>query len=107
MRELIRRGAGLVVTSQGEHECLALDGASAWLARPPAIEPGGSPMGAGDSLLAGLAAGLIEGLATPEALRLGVACGAASAAAPDTVLGRRPQITALRPKVQIVVVSGL
>lgn len=93
-------GAQMVVLSHGAAECLAASPAEAWAATPPPISPGGSPMGAGDSLLAGLVAGLIQGHPLPEALRLGMACGAACAAAPDTVLARLSQVRSLKSKIR-------
>lgn len=99
-RELQRRGAGLVIVSHGKGVCLALGHDAGWQANPPRVKTQ-SLMGGGDSLVAGLVAGFIRGLDLPEALRLGVACGAASAAAPETLMARRTQIRRLAPQVQI------
>ena len=38
-----------------------------------------SPVGSGDTLMAGVATALLRGQPLPEALRLGVACGSANA----------------------------
>lgn len=99
--ELLERGAGLAVISNGKKNCLALSREQAWEAQPPEVEPGGSSMGAGDSLLAGLVAGLLQGRSIEASLALGMACGAACAASPDTVLGRRRQIRDWEAQIKI------
>lgn len=78
LRELHGRGVSLAAVSLGAQGCVASDGAGSWWARPPHA-PVVSSVGSGDSLLAGLATGLLRGLPLPEALRLGVACGTADA----------------------------
>jgi fructose-1-phosphate kinase PfkB-like protein len=64
--------------SLGALGAVAADDSGAWWACPPPINLVSS-VGCGDSLLAGMAAGLLRGLPLPEALRLGVACGSADA----------------------------
>jgi 1-phosphofructokinase family hexose kinase len=76
--ELHARGLALAAVSLGALGAVASDGAGRWWARPPR-ERVVSSVGSGDSLLAGLATGLVRGMALPEALRLGVACGTADA----------------------------
>lgn len=71
-------GLGLAAVSLGALGAVAADDTGAWWACPPPIRLV-STVGSGDSLLAGLAAGLLRGLPLPEALRLGVACGSADA----------------------------
>jgi 1-phosphofructokinase family hexose kinase len=78
LAELRAGGLELAAVSLGARGALAADGAGTWWACPPPIELL-STIGSGDSLLAGLASGLLRGLALPEALRLGVACGSADA----------------------------
>lgn len=68
----------LVVLSLGAQGAVAARAGETWLARPPALEVV-SAVGSGDSLLAGLAQGLAQGLPLPEALRRGVAAGSANA----------------------------
>lgn len=73
-------GAGAVVVSLGASGALLVDGTEPVLAVPPTVAAR-SDVGAGDTLLAGfLAAGGIG----PEALRAGVAWGAAAVALPGT-----------------------
>jgi 1-phosphofructokinase family hexose kinase len=83
--ELRARGIELAVVTLGAQGALAADAHGAWWARPPTIQAVSS-VGSGDSLLAGLATGMLRGLPLPEALRLGVACGAADA---ETIGGGR------------------
>jgi 1-phosphofructokinase family hexose kinase len=78
VRELRARGVALAAVSLGALGCVAADAAGAWWASPPPVAVVSS-VGSGDSLLAGLAAGLVRGLPLPEALALGVACGTADA----------------------------
>ncbi|MEI8308075.1 MAG: 1-phosphofructokinase family hexose kinase [Chloroflexales bacterium] len=72
------RGVGLAAVSLGAQGALVADATGTWWACPPPITLLSS-VGCGDSLLAGMATGLLRGLPLPEALRLGVACGSADA----------------------------
>lgn len=78
LRKLRSRGIALPAVSLGAQGALAASEAGVCRARPPALQIVSS-IGSGDSLLAGLATGLLRGDDLPEALRLGVACGAADA----------------------------
>jgi 1-phosphofructokinase family hexose kinase len=72
------RGIALAVVSLGAQGALAAsDEGMCHVALPP-IEII-STVGSGDSLLAGLATGLLRGYTLEEAMRLGVACGTADA----------------------------
>ncbi len=100
-RELLALGAGCVVVSRGGRSCLAVTPRGVLAGAPPPIRPR-SPMGAGDSLVAGLVAALLKDPDNfDEALRLGIACGAACACEPDTVLARGPVIRRLLRRVRI------
>ncbi|MEI8352271.1 MAG: 1-phosphofructokinase family hexose kinase [bacterium] len=77
-RELMRRGAGLVVISDGARAVTAFAGGKCWKVIPPAITAV-NPIGSGDAMLAGLAAGMATGQVLTSALELGIACGAANA----------------------------
>jgi tagatose 6-phosphate kinase len=76
--ELMRLGAERVVISHGAKAVLACDGRACWSVRPPRVEAA-NPIGSGDSMLAGIIVGLRRGRSLREAVRLGVACGAANA----------------------------
>jgi fructose-1-phosphate kinase PfkB-like protein len=60
-----------------------------------------SAVGSGDSLVAGLAIALAEGLPLEDGLRLGTAAGAATARTVGTHLGERADIEALLPDVRV------
>ncbi|NJN65547.1 MAG: hexose kinase [Chloroflexaceae bacterium] len=72
------RGVALAVVSLGEQGALAANETGTCRATPPPLKVV-STVGSGDSLMAGLVVGLLRGYALDEALRLGVACGAADA----------------------------
>jgi 1-phosphofructokinase family hexose kinase len=75
---LRQRGITLPVVSLGAQGALAATAEGICHACPPTTQIVSS-VGSGDSLLAGLATGLLRGEPLPEALRLGVACGTADA----------------------------
>ncbi|MGW7056697.1 1-phosphofructokinase family hexose kinase [Streptomyces sp. NPDC054887] len=76
-----RRGAHTVVASLGPDGLLAAGPEGLWQAAPPARVKG-NPTGAGDSAVAGLLSGLVEGLPWPRRLARAVALSAATVAAP-------------------------
>ncbi|MEO3886000.1 1-phosphofructokinase family hexose kinase [Nonomuraea sp. B5E05] len=78
---LRERGAEAVVVSMGAGGLLAVTGEGTFRARMP-YTVGGNPTGAGDSLVAGLALGLVERAPWPDRLRRAAALGAAAVAAP-------------------------
>lgn len=101
---LVWDGLGLAAVSLGSQGCVAATPYGTWWARPPQLLTVSS-VGSGDSLLAGLATGLLRGLPLPEALRLGVACGTADAL---TIGGGRieAQIVAeLQQQVEVVAIG--
>lgn len=79
--ELQKRGAQAVVVSCGADGLVAVSGANAWRAFPPHPVVG-NPTGAGDAVVAALAAGLAAGQPWPELLVEAVALGAAAVRAP-------------------------
>ncbi|MFD6623947.1 1-phosphofructokinase family hexose kinase [Streptomyces diastaticus] len=72
-----RRGARAVVASLGAEGLLAETAAGAWRAAPPAPVRG-NPTGAGDSAVAGLLVGLVEGADWPDRLVRAAALSAAT-----------------------------
>lgn len=78
MRELNKMGAGLIVVSRGAKATIAFDGKRTWRVTPPGIKAV-NPIGSGDAMMAGIATGLMRGISLADALRLGIACGAANA----------------------------
>jgi tagatose 6-phosphate kinase len=73
------KGTEVVVMSMGAEGALASLAGARWRAIPPRVEQV-NPVGSGDCLVAGMAAGIRRRWPLEEALRLGVACGAANAA---------------------------
>ncbi|HMO57511.1 MAG TPA: hexose kinase, partial [Roseiflexaceae bacterium] len=80
-RRVLQRGPRLVIVTLGRDGAVAATADEVCWARPPAIAPI-SPVGSGDAVLAGVAAALQQARPLGEALRLGVACGAANVLVP-------------------------
>ncbi len=101
-RALTRRGPRLVLISLGARGAvLAFHAHAAVLwAVPPAV-PVDSAVGAGDSLVAGFVLGWLRSRSLREALRLGVACGAACAITPGTELCHRADVLRLKNRVTL------
>ena len=93
-------GAGNVIISMGKQGALLVNGRQAWLAASPDIVER-NPIGAGDSMVAGLVWGLSQGHDLPEALRRGIACGAATASQSGTSVGTLAQVNELLPQVSL------
>jgi 6-phosphofructokinase 2 len=86
-REVIDRGSvTAVVASRGPSGALLAtrDATLRWF-HPPAVRPV-STVGAGDSMVAGIAAALADGLDLDDAVRLGVAAGTAAVLTPGSGL---------------------
>ena len=83
-RELIDRGAAeCVLVSLGAHGALLVTRDRAQRFAPVSVPPG-SGVGAGDAMVAGVAVGLTRGWPLTEAVRLGIAAGAATLLTPGT-----------------------
>ncbi|MFM8597599.1 MAG: 1-phosphofructokinase family hexose kinase [Mycobacterium sp.] len=83
-QELIRRGAArYVLVSLGSRGAL-LAGPDGGTRYAPVAVPPGSGVGAGDAMVAGVAVGLVRGWPLSEAVRLGIAAGAAMLLTPGT-----------------------
>ncbi|WP_326766945.1 1-phosphofructokinase family hexose kinase [Streptomyces sp. NBC_01591] len=80
-RDARRRGARGVIASLGPNGMLAVTPEGSWQAAPPA-KVLGNPTGAGDSAVAGLLSGLVEGLSWPNRLRRAVALSTATVLSP-------------------------
>lgn len=94
-RELLARGfAKVIVVSLGEQGAVLV--AEDAELRLPAIEvPAGSAVGAGDSMVAGITLALAAGKSLEDALRYGVAAGAAALITPGNELARREDVERL------------
>lgn len=88
-----------VVASRGPTGALLMtsDARPRWF-RPPPVHPV-STVGAGDSMIAGIAAGLASGRPLDEAVRLGVAAGTAAVLTPGTELCVAEDVERLLPQV--------
>lgn len=99
-RELQARGAENVVVSQAERGAVAVGPGGAWKAFAPLVTAS-STVGAGDSMVAGLALALNAGSGIVEGLRLGTAAGAATVMVSGTHLCRAEDVDALLERVRI------
>lgn len=99
-RAIQAMGVGNLVISLGKQGALLVNGQQAWLAASPQIEER-NPIGAGDSMVAGLVWGLSQGHGMPEALRRGIACGAATASQSGTSVGSLAQVNELLSQVSL------
>lgn len=100
IRELERLGAVNVVVSRAEQGALALvDGRIVEVHPIPLHEI--DHRGAGDSMTAGIAAGIARGLGTEAAMRLGAAAGALNVVRHGLGTGQRSSIEQLVPRVDV------
>ncbi|MBF8188455.1 1-phosphofructokinase family hexose kinase [Nonomuraea sp. K274] len=99
-RALRERGAESVVVSMGSDGLLAVTGEGTFRARMP-YTVAGNPTGAGDSLVAGLALGLVRPEPWPDRLRRAAALGAAAVAAPVAGEFDQDVYTAVHPLIVI------
>jgi len=79
-QRLLARGMSAVVLTLGDEGAVFAEAEGCWRAASPPLETA-SAVASGDSFLAGLVAALAAGREVPEALRWGVAAGAANALA--------------------------
>lgn len=93
-------GVGVVVASLGAEGALLITEDAAYHATPPKVRVD-SPLGSGDSLLAGILVALAEKRTLEDVLCLGVACGTATAMTPGTRLCYREDIEAILPQVRL------
>lgn len=90
-RQLVDRGASTILVTLGAAGAVLVDGAGAWLAKPPPTVPR-STVGAGDSSLAGYVRAALAGAPPAERLQMAVAYGSAAAALPGSALPAPSQI---------------
>ena len=100
MRSLRERGADVVVVSRSSQPLLLLDETGLLEVRTPQLEVADT-RGAGDSLTAGLAAGIARGDSVRDAVTLGAAAGAMNVTRHGLGSGDVEVITQLRQKVQV------
>jgi 1-phosphofructokinase family hexose kinase len=95
-----QQGPENVVISMGKDGALLVNAKATWLAASPKIIER-NPIGAGDSMVSGLVWGLSEGTDMGEALRRGIACGAATASQSGTTVGSLEQVKELLAQVKL------
>lgn len=93
-------GASVVIISLGKDGAVLSTVQKSWLASAPKIEES-NPIGAGDSLVGGVVWALSSGYLVNEALKWGVACGAASASMEGTTVGGRDLVEKLFEQVEV------
>ena len=99
-QDIRRLGPEYVVISQGAAGSIGAGPDGAWKVVPPRIDAC-STVGSGDSMVAGLAIALNEGSGFIEGLRLGTACGTATAMVLGTQLCDPRQVLRLLPDVVV------
>jgi tagatose 6-phosphate kinase len=99
-RTLHEAGPLVVAVSLGAKGLLLVSPEGAWRAAPPAIQPVNT-VGSGDSLVAGFAAGLTQGLSAEEVLRLAVGCGTANALTTGVAIVQKEDLERIRPQVTV------
>lgn len=97
---LKQAGISLIVVSMGQNGALAVRGSEEFLVKPPVVTVG-STVGAGDTMVAGLAVGLARGLDLAETMRLSAAAAAAAVALPGTQAATLQSVKNLLKQVQI------
>jgi len=101
-RKIHQMGVGVVIISMGKTGAYLSTEQKSWLAVAPAVDES-NPIGAGDSLVGGVVWALSSGYALEEALKWGVACGAASASMDGTAVGGQELVRELYEQVEIKV----
>ena len=98
-RRLVNEGVKTVALTLGDGGAVLASEEGCWRAAAPVVETS-SAVASGDSFLAGLVAATISGRRLPEALRWGVAAGAANAAAGGGARFSRDQFDAMLRRVE-------
>ncbi|HEY4145495.1 1-phosphofructokinase family hexose kinase [Pinirhizobacter sp.] len=99
-RHLLDSGVAHPVVTLGAEGAVAVDAQRAWHATL-ALDAVRNTVGSGDCFLAGITAGLLQGDDLAEALRLGVACGAANALNEETGWMDNATVSQLLPRVTV------
>jgi fructose-1-phosphate kinase PfkB-like protein len=102
---LVEAGARMAVVTLGKQGAVMMAGKQAWLAEAPSVSGNGS-VGSGDAMLAGLALGLARQAAAEDALRLGMAAGAANMMHLGAGQVRRHDVDRLLPRVKLSQPAG-
>jgi 6-phosphofructokinase 2 len=99
-QNLQQGGVQHVCVSLGAQGALLVEADGTYYAEAPEVTVV-STVGAGDSMVAGLVFGLAQGEEPMQVLRLGVACGSATATKPGTDIFTKHDVTALLDKIEV------
>ncbi len=98
--ELRDKGISHVVISLGEEGALWVNASGSWLAKPPHCDVI-STVGAGDSMVAGLVYGLLNGETSEHTLRMATAISALSVSQADVGLKNRSKLAEMMNKIEM------
>ncbi len=104
-REVLERGVEMVAITRGPREALLVTKELVLKAKPPKVKVN-SPVGAGDSFVGGFLLAMVRNYGLKEALRWGVAAGAAATISPSTQLVKREDFERLLPQIAVEEVRG-
>jgi tagatose 6-phosphate kinase len=99
-RQLLASGVKWVAISRGPKSVLVFGKTEKWVVTPPVVAAV-NPIGSGDAMMAGIATALDRGQAMVEAVRFGVACGAANALTATSGEVRRADVMRLLRRVTV------
>jgi len=99
-KQIHEMGTSVVIISLGKDGAVLSTTDKSWLAAAPKIEES-NPIGAGDSLVGGVVWALSSGYSVNEALKWGVACGAATASMEGTAVGEKELVEKLYKQIEI------
>jgi 1-phosphofructokinase family hexose kinase len=99
-RRICERGVRTAIVTLGAQGAVAAHESQAWYAQAPQVEVLAA-VGSGDALLGGFVLGLSRGMSMLNALRLGVAAGAANAATLGTGLVEKEIVEGLLENIEI------
>jgi tagatose 6-phosphate kinase len=100
VKRLIALGPAWAVITEGKAGAIVSDGEKFWRVHSPQVKAV-NPIGSGDALAAGLASAIARGQRMPDAVRLGVACGAANAVTPVAGMVRPDDVADLLHRVEL------
>ncbi|MCJ7509230.1 MAG: 1-phosphofructokinase family hexose kinase [candidate division Zixibacteria bacterium] len=97
---MLKCGCKMIIISMGDKGAMLVTKEKSLYALPPKVEPV-SVVGAGDSMVAGMALKIAQGGSLSEILRFGVAAGTSAVLSPGTELCTRKEFKKVLPEVKI------
>ncbi len=98
---LLERGAQVALITMGAKGAMLASAKGFWSLAAPKVAVS-NPIGSGDSVAAGYAAGLVDGMPLLDCAILGIACGSANAMTPVPGCVHRDDVERLRREVVVV-----